>query len=147
MKSRRQFIIDCSTGAAALALGSVNSASALGGEFQTLANLAYPALANQVNSLFWVRVSACRSVKIKLISAPLSAPDALAADSPLPADAGNERFSLIFTGPGDRLIESAIHRFEHPLLGKFDMYIGQFGLRCGKIVRYESVFNRPTKAC
>jgi hypothetical protein len=62
----------------------------------------------------------------------------------LPGDAGYEKFSLIFSGPKEKLIPPAIYRFEHEQLGGFDMYIGQIGPRDMDRVRYETVFNRPS---
>jgi hypothetical protein len=59
-----------------------------------------------------------------------------------PPDAANEKFSLVFSGPRDRLLPAAIHRFEHAQLGSFDMYVGPVGPMNSENVRYESVFNR-----
>jgi hypothetical protein len=150
MRSRRKFIIDCSTAAAALPFGLLNStglAAHPGADFLKLENLSYASLASQINSLFRVHVSTGMAIDIELLEAPWNGATGLEAGTRAPADACNERFSLIFSGPGNRLIDSAIHRFEHPLLGKFEMYIGEFGPRGGKTVRYEAVFNRPATAC
>lgn len=108
--------------------------------------MSYPVLAGEINTLFRVHVSPGRTVDFKLLKAPLAPSTPVTPGRCLPGDAGNEKFSLIFSGPKDELIEPAIYRFEHERLGAFDMYIGQIGARAADCVRYETVFNRPALA-
>jgi hypothetical protein len=58
-------------------------------------------------------------------------------------DADNERFSLIFRGPQHSPLASAMHSFEHPRLGRFEMYFGEISVRDEAGIRYEAVFNQP----
>ena len=54
-----------------------------------------------------------------------------------------KNFRSFSADPKDELIESAIHRFEHEELGRFEMYVGQIGTADNDDVRYEAGFNRP----
>jgi hypothetical protein len=146
MSSRRKFIFDCSAVVAALTvvpISSFNQRATSGGGFQSLEQMSYPVLAGQVNSTFRVCIAPRRVVELKLLKAPLAPSTPVRPGRPLPGDAGHEKFSLIFSGPKDQLIESAIHRFEHEQLGRFDMYVGQIGTQDTGRVRYEAGFNRP----
>jgi hypothetical protein len=143
--TRRKFLFDCSTTVATLALLPVKSFSIPArseGRFRSLDEISYPALANQINTLFRVRLSPLRTVELKLLKAPRAPSTPMTPGRRLPWDAGNEKFSLIFSGPKAELIDPAIHRFEHGELGQFDMYIGQIGRHDTDSLRYETVFNR-----
>jgi hypothetical protein len=149
MSTRRKFLFDCSTAMAALALVPLHSAGQLAqpcGGFQSLGKLSYPSLAGQVNTLFRVRLSVGQVVELKLLKAPVAPPTPARPGHRPPGDAGNEKFSLIFSGPKEALLASAIHQFEHRHLGRFEMYIGQIGARDTDGVRYEAVFNQPAPA-
>lgn len=52
-----------------------------------------------------------------------------------------EAFSLSFQGRQGATVESAVHRFEHPVLGSFDLYIAPVG-RGIKHLELEAVINR-----
>jgi hypothetical protein len=134
---------------AALAVVPLHSACQLAqlrGDSQSLGQLSYASLAGQVNTLFWVRLSPRRVVELKLLKAPVAPPTPVRPGRPLPGDAGNEKFSLIFSGPKEALLASAIHQFEHRHLGRFEIYIGRIGTLDADRVRYEAVFNQPTPA-
>ena len=145
MNSRRKFIFDCSTAVAAFSLLPMNSFSMpaiSGGSCQSLGQMSYPVLAAQINTQFRVRSSSGRIVKLTLFKAPLAPQTPITPGKCLPGDAGCEKFSLIFSGPKNELIESAIHQFEHHQLGRFEMFIGQIGTQDIESVRYEAVFNQ-----
>jgi hypothetical protein len=146
MITRRKFLCDYSTAAAAMALFpmSFDRKPALSGNgLQCLDQMSYPVLAGQINTVFRVCLSPRQVVELKLIKAPLAPPTPVKPGGRLPGDAGNEKFSLIFSGLKDEFIPDAIHRVEHGQLGRFDMYIGQIGARDTDQSRYETVFNRP----
>lgn len=144
--TRRQFLYNSSATMAVMAvfpaITSGKTANA-GGNFRSLAQISYSRLAAQIHTPFRVFAPSGRVVELRLLKAPLTAPSPVAPGRRLPADAGNERFSLVFSGPRDELLPAAIHPFEHDELGRFDMYIGQIGTRDSERVRYQSVFNRP----
>jgi hypothetical protein len=148
MMTRRRFFFNCSTAVAALALVPMNPFHRLANsreDFQSLNDLSYPVLAGQINTPFRVRLSSGRVVELTLLKARLAPPTRATSGRRLPGDFGNEKFSLIFSGPKEELIRPDIHRFEHGQLGQFDMYIGQVGTQDPRHVRYETVFNRPMK--
>ena len=149
MNSRRQFIFDCSAFVAVFAvapLSPLNRPVNSVGSFRSLEEMSYPMLADQLNTTFEVRVSALQVVKLKLLKAPLAQSTPIRPGRRLPGDDGHEKFSLIFSGPADQVLPSAIHRFEHEALGRFEMFISQIGRPLADDVRYEAGFNRPVPA-
>lgn len=111
--------------------------------FGSLSRISYSQLAAQIDTPFRVYAPSGRVVELRLLKAPLTARSPVVPGRRPPPDAGNEKFSLIFSSPQDELLPDAIHPFEHDELGRFDMYIGQVGPRDLERVRYQSVFNRP----
>jgi len=53
---------------------------------------------------------------------------------------GMERFSLFFTGPGDRHLPQQIYSIEHERMGAFELFLVPVG-RDESGFRYEAVFN------
>jgi hypothetical protein len=144
--TRRQFLYK---GSAAMAVMVVfppiafSKTSNACGNFRSLAQIPYSQLAAQIQTPFRAYAPSGRLVNLTLLKAPLKALSPIAPGRRPPMDAGNEKFSLVFSGPRDELLPAAIHLFEHDELGRFDMYIGQVGLWNADQVRYQSVFNRP----
>jgi hypothetical protein len=148
MSNRRKFLFDCSTAMAAVALFPLKSAGQLAqprGDFESLGQLSYRSLAGQLHTLFRVRLSPQQVVELKLLKAQVTPSTPIRPGRP-PGDAGNEKFSLVFSGPKEMLLAAAIHQFEHRQLGRFEMYIGQIGTQDTERVRYEAVFNQPAPA-
>ena len=140
MSTRRKFLLECSTVVAGLALVP---ARALGsGEARASNRMSYAVLARQVNTMFRVRQHG-RVVELKLLKAPIAPRTPVQPGRRPPGDAGNEKFSLIFSGSKETLLASAIHRFEHDELGRFAIFISQIGAPASDSVRYEAVFNQP----
>ena len=52
-----------------------------------------------------------------------------------------ESFSLLFVGPGTRLLPQKLHSFAHETLGRFPLFIVPVG-QDATTFRYEAVFNR-----
>lgn len=145
MSTRRKFLFGCSTATGALALFPLKSAAQLAlshGDSESRRQLSYRSLAGQVNALFRVHLSPQQVVELKLLKAQLAPPTLNRPGHPPPRDAGNEKFSLIFSGPKEVMLASAIHQFENRRLGLFEMYIGQIGSLDTERVRYEAVFNQ-----
>lgn len=144
MSSRRKFIFKCSTAAAALSLVPFSSFSlpASGQKKSSPAvPLSYAELARQVNTVFTAHLADNQFVNLTLLKVRLAPPLTVAAGCRLPADAGNEKFSLVFSASKATLLPSAIHQFEHGQLGQFAMHVGQIGRQDKPDVRYEAVFN------
>src|SRR5262245_17580813 len=55
-----------------------------------------------------------------------------------------ESFSVVFTGPADRLLPQKIYPFEHDQLGRFDLFIVPIG-KDAQGIQYEAVFNRVSR--
>jgi hypothetical protein len=149
MSTRRKFLFDCSAAIGAVTLFPFKSAGQLSqplGDVQSLRQLSYESLAGQLNTPFRVRLSARQVVELKLLKARITPPTPATSGRRPPGDAGNEKFSLVFSGPKKVLLASAIHQFEHRHLGRFEMYIGQIGAPETDSVRYEAVFNCPPPA-
>jgi hypothetical protein len=147
VSTRRTFIFTCAGAAMALGLApmtTIHASAGVYGTFRPLGNLDYVTLAGQVNTQFQVRLASGQTISLKLLKAPLARPTSIMPGRRLSGDSGNEKFSLIFSGSKDHLLEPAIHQFEHGHLGRFEMYIGQIGTCDPDAVRYETVFNRPT---
>jgi hypothetical protein len=145
MISRRTFVFDCSTVLAGLASAplGIGLRRTEARASQSPGGLNYAAFAAQINTSFRVRLFSGQVVALQLIKARLAPhrPDAPGRQPPVDAD--NERFSLIFRGPRHSPLASAMHSFEHPRLGRFEMYFGEISVRDEAGIRYEAVFNQP----
>lgn len=149
MHSRRKFLANCSVAATALAvvpLSAMSSPALTECGLQPLEKIGYLALARQVKSVFRVHPQSGQPVALTLLKAPLAPAIHSAPSRPPAPDADNEKFSLIFSGPKDVVLASAIHLFEHDQLGRFEMYVGQIGTLDPHSHHYETVFNRPAPA-
>jgi hypothetical protein len=144
MTSRRRFVLNCSTGLAAITTAPLIFA-ATQRKAPSSRDLNYATFAEQLNTSFRV-VPQFGHTELKLVRVRLAPRPAVATAGRLPADADNEKFSLIFEGPGNFALPAAIYTFEHEQLGRFEMYFGEIGLRDSSFIRYEAVFNqRPQK--
>jgi hypothetical protein len=144
MNTRRKFLFDCSAAVATLALApitSIGASSTTNSGSWPIEQIRHAAFAGQINTIFRAQLPSGQIVKLKLLKAPLAQPVRLSG-SRLPADAENEKFSLIFSGPKDFPLASAIHQFEHNELGRFEMHVGEIGQRDETDIRYEAVFNQ-----
>jgi len=103
----------------------------------TLDQLTFARFTELLRSQFRVHTGPASVVELELIEATAtpSAPAAAATDS------GRENFSLIFSGPADRLLPQQMYRFEHPKLGGLDLFIVPIGREQGRL-HYQAVFNR-----
>jgi hypothetical protein len=143
MSTRRRFLLECSTAVAGLALMPACAMAGTGA--WAPGPMSYAGLARQINTVFRVR-QAGGEVRLTLLRAALAPPTPVRPGRRPPGDAGNEKFSLIFSGPKETRLESAIHRFEHDELGRFEMHLGPVGAPKADGVRYEAVFNQPSAA-
>jgi len=91
---------------------------------------------------FKVRLTDGQTANLTLLKAPLAPARRTIGGKP-PGDLHNEKFSLIFSGPKDVLLASAIHELEHQNLGRLEMHLGQIGTLATDGLRYEAVFNQP----
>jgi hypothetical protein len=141
MISRRKFAFESATAVAALVMAPISFGLPRMESRPTPLN--YAAFAGQIDTLFRVRFSPHQGIDLRLIKARLTPRPPIVPGRRPPVDADNEKFSLVFSGPRSSPLSAAIHVFEHPQLGRFEMYFGEIGIRDDDGVRYEAVFNQP----
>jgi hypothetical protein len=141
MPTRRQFLLSCSALAAA---ASASPSIALGAPFRrggmALDQISFRDFADMVNTAFQVSVDS-RTVELRLVGAKPAAPSRSAVANS--EDGGNEKFSLLFSGPVSEPLSQDTHNFEHQRTGRFQMFIVPVGPREPGHRYYEAVFNRP----
>lgn len=141
MPTRRQFLLSCSALAAA---ASASPSIALGAPFRSggiaLDQISFLDFASMVNTAFQVSADS-RTVELLLVGAKPATPSrSTGANS---EDGGNEKFSLLFSGPVNNPLSQDTHNFEHQRIGRFQMFIVPVGPREPGHRYYEAVFNRP----
>jgi hypothetical protein len=146
--TRRRFLFHCSAILASAAMAPLGMA-ALPGQIEmkdiSLDDLRYAMFAEQAKTSFRVYADADRTVDLKLTKAALAKETSAKAGKRRPGDAGNEKFSLLFTGPRDALLQQRIYKFEHEKIGRFEMFITPVVPQDNNRYYYEAVFNRPIK--
>jgi hypothetical protein len=143
MPTRRQFLRRCSTAAltatifpaAAIANGSLRGTVELNA-------IQYASFGRQAGTLFHVLDESGVGVFLRLIEVKPFSPVSQVADANA-ADARNERFSLLFSGPLNRTLLQGSYIFEHLGIGRFEMFIVPVGPDSTNPRYYEAVFNRP----
>src|SRR3954468_22159688 len=86
---------------------------------------------------FRVRTGPATQVDFELMeAAPLGTTLGQAAK-----ESSNESFSLVFHGPGDRMLPQGTYGFEHETMGAFVLFIVPIGQAPG-VFQYQAVFNR-----
>jgi hypothetical protein len=140
MKTRRQFLLDCSTLAlasgllpTALVSASVVSPSLCAASFADFAALQ--------GTSFAVSAPGVAAVRLKLIETKW-----LTSRQPqaqLAADAQNEKFTLLFQGSNQTELTQNTYTFEHPELGRLDIFLVPVPVSGSENCHYAAVFNRP----
>lgn len=135
MGTRRKFIKDC-TGlvAAAALLPAAPLRAAPGRPGVSLEALDFPAFVAQLNSRFLLNPRHGAPQILELAEAEFI---------PGPNPPGLvEQFSLRFLGLAAQALPQDTYQFEHPRLGRFELFIVPVGLAQGRYCRYEAAFNR-----
>ena len=95
------------------------------------------AFAACLGTRFRIPVAATTTLELELVAtAPLGPATPPRTNSPT-----MESFSLVFQGPGGRLLPQRIYTFDHDRLGVFDLFIVPIG-QVPEGYRYEAVVNR-----
>ena len=98
-----------------------------------------------VDTTFLVQTATDAPVELSLMKVnPLPHAERPLAERSNPATTAIESFSLIFRGSGNHPLPQKTYHFEHPNLGKFDLFIVPIG-RTGNEWEYEAVLNRVVK--
>jgi hypothetical protein len=143
LKTRRQFISECALSLTALSLVPAGSfASAATTSAGSAVRLNHAGFSQQVNTVFKIRLADGKTANLTLLKAPVAPPCRMSGNKP-PLDLNHEKFSLVFSGPTDVAIDSAIHQLEHEKLGRLEMHLGPIGTPGADGLRYEAVFNQP----
>ena len=149
MQSRRSFLSVCSAiSAAALVFpkGLLARAALPSWRQASLEDLSCETFAGQLNTTFWIQAAPARSIAVKLDEVRLRRDKPLQPGQRPAGDAGNEKFSLFFTGRRSEMLPQETYTFEHGALGRFDLFIVPVGTRNPHKIYYEMVFNRPRKS-
>lgn len=88
-----------------------------------------------VNTKFCVKAEAPRPVELYLVEVK-----SYENKSEAEAQAGMERFSVFFSGPGDCYLPQKTYSLEHDQMGAFDIFLVPIG-RDDRGYSYEAVFN------
>jgi hypothetical protein len=106
-----------------------------------LAKIRFETLAGQLNSTFHVHVGEKGLVPLELIRVEVEEPAPL--EKPNAPDAEFERFSLVFAGSREHWLPQETYLFEHPRIGRFELFIVPVLTLDSTRHKYEAVFNRP----
>jgi hypothetical protein len=104
-----------------------------------LQKLSFQIFAGQLNTTFQVKLADGSTVPLQLVEAKRGALRKTAG----PKGTRYESFSLIFTGPLEQALDQRIHAFEHPRIGRFEIFIVPVVSRDTSLMHYECIFNRP----
>lgn len=110
-----------------------------------LKDLTCQAFAEQLNTTFRICASPAQSIEVKLVEVTVKQDRPLKPGQGPRRDAGNERFSLIFSGRRSELLGQNTYTFEHEVLGKFVFFIVPVFTRDPRKIDYQLVVNRPRK--
>jgi hypothetical protein len=145
MPTRRRFLAKCSTLAVTASIvPSVVLEAGSGRKYLSLDQIRYDDFAAQLKSYFLAYGQAASPVAVRLVEARRLAPHALALANA--ADAQNEKFSLLFSGPLSKPLAQNTYTFEHQRIGRFSLFIVPIGHEDRSRLYYEATFNRPVSA-
>jgi hypothetical protein len=92
----------------------------------------------QLNTVFSVDLSSVAELEMELVEVTEKG----GVESQRPSAATRqERFSVVFRGPRDKLLQQGMYQMQHDQLGGFDLFLVPVG-RDRDGVYYEAVFNR-----
>jgi hypothetical protein len=149
MQSRRRFLsVSSAISMAALVFpkGLLARAALPSWRQASLEDLSCETFAGQLNTTFWIHAAPARSIPVKLDEVRRRPDKPLQPGQRPPGDAGNEKFSLFFSGLRRELLPQDTYTFEHETLGRFDLFIVPVGTRNPHKINYEMVFNRPRQS-
>ena len=141
MANRRKFLVSCSAAAVSSTLLPARLLAAPS-RFKTVptAAISFESFAALINTEFAVADDEGNRAVLELIRAKSWAPQ---IQDPNAEDAANEKFTLLFQGLVTEELQQKIYHFDHPALGRFDLFITQIGQKGPLVSKYEAIFNRP----
>lgn len=144
--TRRKFLFDCcALMAATLASPAVIVAESTAPFWKrrSMHEIPCSAFASQLNTPFRIQAAPGRTLNVTLADVRMRLEKPLKPGRPPPPDAGNEKFSLIFSGSRSDLLEQNTYPFEHQTLGRFDLFIVPVFTSNLDRIDYQAVINRP----
>jgi hypothetical protein len=139
--TRRRFLGTCSTLAISAAMGPTAALAGTSPAQSLLKEISYASFAARLHKEFIVRREKQFLGALVLIEARKLTDKFPARTKSL--DAGNEKFTLLFSGPRRRPLAQDTYTFEQAGLGRFDMFIAPVGLANESQLYYEATINRP----
>lgn len=110
---------------------------------QFLHEISCSAFAAQLNTPFRIQAESGRSIQVTLAEVNVRPEKPLRPGRhPLP-DAGNEKFSLVFSGSRHDLLGQDTYAVAHETLGRFDLFLVPINTRNPAKIDYQAVVNRP----
>jgi hypothetical protein len=100
-------------------------------------------LAGQLHTSFRIQTASGKTIKVTLAELILRPAEAPKPGQRPPQDAGNEKFSIVFSGSRSDLLKQNTYPFEHEALGRFELFIVPMNTRNPTKIDYEAVVNRP----
>jgi len=89
--------------------------------------------AKHINTNFRIELESSDPIELRLIMVTPRASEAH-------EQSGMERFSVVFSGPGDVFLPQQTYRVTHPEMGEFEIFLVPIAKE-GNEFRYEAVYN------
>jgi len=99
--------------------------------------------ARHLNTSFYIEGDSGRTVETKLAEVRKRQDKPVKAGRRPPPDAGNEKFSLFFSGSRSELVGQGTHSLRHRTLGRFDVFMVPISTRNPAKIDYQVVVSRP----
>jgi hypothetical protein len=141
--NRRKFLVDCST--LTLAVGFLPAALATAASAKTPGRAAsFADFAAQCGTVFTVSSATAQAVQLELVAVESNASKHPLAH--LAPDAQNEKFTLLFRAADRAGLAQDTYMFEHPELGRQEIFIVPARVNGSEPDHYAATFNRPNPA-
>ena len=138
MNNRREFLAGCAQIALVAGAGWAPTHWFLhGNSVRALEQISFAEFQSAVGSRFSILRRSNDSVRLELVEAKL-------APAHFATRQSSESFSLLFRKHGAAVLSQDTYSFDHPRLGRFDLFIVPVNRRDAGARCYEAVFNRPT---
>lgn len=147
MSTRREFLSYCGSavGAAALFAPAALFESLIGLRERPLDSISFAEFSECLGSWFEVLGPSASGASLELIRATPRPPGKPRQLHPGTADAGNEKFVLVFRGSLEEPLDQGIHCLRHRGVGRLAVFFVPVVSRDPAHRYYEAVFNRPRR--
>jgi hypothetical protein len=112
---------------------------------RSLHEISCSALAGQLNTPFRIEAESGRAIQVTLAEVRMRQEKPLKPGRRPPPDAGNEKFSLFFSGSRGDLLPQNTYSVAHGTLGRFDVFLVPICTRNPAKIDYQAVVSRPRK--